>query len=308
MEYKLIVENFRRFIKEQEEEQEKSKEAADYPADQKATVRDLLGKEYEQFVRDLEQKIKDPKFSKFLKMGIKKYDGDSQDDQIKVSKEEIPVSELMPTQSQIGLADSLGWTSANNPQGAAKTAKLNDGTADVGGRIITADGKYIVDGHHRWSQVFLLNPNAKIPAWNFNSADGTGKGALKLAHLAIAAVDNGVPLQPADAATDVYATNGDLAKIKDMLDDERVIGDAMAKELGKAWAKDEGKPLERDEVINIIADNAVTLFNDTRSAAADGPERGLMPQTGGTDDFGETDPVAKMKAMAAGAVNWNPKA
>jgi hypothetical protein len=33
-----------------------------------------------------------------------------------------------------------------------------------------------------------------------------------------------------------------------------------------------------------------------------------MPQTAGTDAFGETDPKAKMDAMKVGAVNWNPKA
>jgi hypothetical protein len=300
MKYKLLVENWKKFLKEAEGE-EAAKEGG-YDTGQKAVLQDLVGKEYSTFVAELQQKVKDPKFQKFLKMGVKEYDGNSQDDVVEVSEPDIPVKQLVPTQSQIGLADSLGWTSKNNPTGAGTTAGLGSGTANVGGRIITANNKYVIDGHHRWSQVYLLNPEASIPTYNF-TVKGGGKEGLKLAQLAIAAVDGGVPLQPADAATDIYATAGDPKAIIKMLDNQNVVGDQMAASLQEAWGLS-----SRDEVIAKIAENAIDLFGKTKEHAAAGPKRGLMPQTAGTDSFGETDPKKKMDAMKAGSVNWNPKA
>ena len=293
------MESWRGFIKEQGGE--------DYEAELRPILAHLLKKEYKDFVASLQKQIQDPKFQKFLKMGIEKYDGNAQDDEISVEEVNIPVKDLYPTQSQIGLADSLGWTSRNDPARAGTTAKLGSSAADVGGRIITANGRFIVDGHHRWSQVVLLNPEASIPAYNFKvgfkGRGGSGKSALKLAHLAIAAVDEAIPLQPADAETDVYATGGNPESIKKMLDNPKVVGEEMASALGKAWGLS-----SREEVIAKLTENAIALYDRTKSSAAKGPERGLMPQTAGTDSFGETDPSAKMKAMSQGAVNWNPKA
>lgn len=297
--HKLLMESWRKFLNEEEGKDPQHER----------TLKNLLNKKYTAFVSGLEKAIKDPKFARFLNMGLEPDDGDSQDDTIVVKKANIPVQNLQPTQSQIGLADSLGWTSKNKPKQAGVTAKLQSGSpADVGGRIITANGKYIVDGHHRWSQVYLLNPEASIPAYNFNvsenmPAEDRGKAALKLAHIAIAAVDKGVPLQPADAATDVYATRGDKQKIRSVLDNDRVIGDEMAKALMDAYGVS-----TRDEVVDKIAENAISLYDETKAAASTGPERGKMPQTGGTDSFGDTDPLDKMKAMRAGSVNWKTPA
>ena len=115
---KLLMESWRGFIKEQGEE--------DYEASQRPVLADLINKEYKDFVASLQKQIQDPKFQKFLKMGIEKYDGNAQDDELSVEEVDIPVKDLYPTQSQIGLADSLGWTSKNNPAGAGTTAGLSN--------------------------------------------------------------------------------------------------------------------------------------------------------------------------------------
>ena len=290
---KLLMENWRKFLKE---------EKGSDPQQQR-TLKNLLNKKYSSFVDGLEKQVKDPKFANFLSMGLEPDDGDGRDDIIAVRKTAIPVKKLLPTQSQIGLADSLGWISENKPQAAGEYAKLTGGSAaDVGGRIITANGKHIVDGHHRWSQVYLLNPEASIPSYDFTVSDSMpaedrGKAALKLAHLAIAAVDKAVPLVAADAATDIYATQGDENKIKQILN--KTISDEMVKSLSDAYGVS-----SRDEVVNKVTDNALSLYKGTKAAAAKGPERGEMPQTAGTPAFGDTDPLDKMKAMRAGSVNW----
>ena len=107
-----------------------------------------------------------------------------------------------------------------------------------------------------------------------------------------------MPLQPADAATDVYATSGNPDSIKKILDNPKVVGEKMASVLEKAWGLS-----SREEVIARLAENAIALYGRTKSSAAKGPERGLMPQTAAVSGAEE-----KMKAMSQGAVNWNPKA
>ena len=279
---------WRKFLKEAEYDQSKRK-----------VLSDLIDAPYEQFVADLAKKIKDPKFQEFLNMGIE--DRAAQDDVVSVQEADIPVKDLQPTQSQIGLADSLVSLSTQAPQAGSAIAKGSVKPANVGGRIITANGKYIVDGHHRWSQVYLINPNATIPAYNFQVGGklDSPKGVLKLAHLAIAAVDKAVPLVPADAATDIFQTNGDREAIVKILSNPKVVSEELAAVLAPHY-----QVKTREDVINKIADNAESLFAATQASAAAGPERGLMPQTAAK---GKSKETAKMAAMKAGEVNWNPK-
>lgn len=292
MKYKILVENFRKFLSEQEKDKNYSKVVDDG----KKTIVNMIGAEYQDFVAVLKQKIQDPKFQAFLDMGLG--DGDVGDDKIAVKVDDIPVQNLQPTQSQIGLADSLGYLSQKDPKGSAALATGQVKPQNIGGRIITANGKYVIDGHHRWSQVYLLNPDAKIPAINFQAGGvfDSPEGALKLAHLAIAATDKDVPLKKADSATDVYQTQGNRDNIIKILG--QTVSDEMAEVLAPIY-----NVKTKDEVINMIADNAQKLYKETNKAAGAGPERGLMPQT--AEMSPETD---KMRAIAKGAVNWNPKA
>ncbi len=302
----MIFENFRKFVNEiaMAQGKEKESEADAYQAHasrptpvgrgmekQKKVFQDLISKEYTTFVKELGQKIDDPKFREFLNMGVE--DGDLADDKIDVKTGPIPVKDLRPTQSQIGLADSLGWVSKNKPQQAGETATSE--TADVGGPIITANGKYIVDGHHRWSQVFLLNPNASIPAVDFQiGGNPDAKKVLKLTQLAIAAVDRVVPMRKADAKTDIFATGGKAETIKKVLN--AVISDEMAKSLMGAWGAD-----SKEAVIDRVAANAVALFK--RGTHNPDVPRVFMPQL----DKGGSEPAKKIAKMKSGDLNWNMK-
>ena len=288
---KKIMLEWRKFLKEEEASAEYTKASKE-----KKTLEALIGAEYKEFVAGLKNKIKDPKFQSFLEMGLA--DGSVPDDRVTVDTVDIPVKQLQPTQSQIGLADSLGYLSQKAPQGAATIAQGSVKPANIGGRIITANGKYVVDGHHRWSQIYLINPEATVPAINFNvgGAFDSPEGVLKLTHLSIAATDKAVPLKQADSATDVYKTGGDREKIVSILN--KTVSDEMASVLAPFY-----KTKSKEGVVEKIADHAAILYKSTSSAAADGPVRGLMPQTAELSP--ETD---KMKAIAKGAVNWNPEA
>lgn len=295
---KLLLENWRKFVNEQDEP------AAAGPAkptkvglspqqqqQQKKVLQDLIGQEYVTFVGELQKRIKDPKFRQFLNMGVE--DGNLQDDIISVSKGPIPVKNLRPTQSQIGLADSLGWVSKNKPQQAGETA--SGAVADVGGPIITANGEFIVDGHHRWSQVYLLNPNASIPAVNFQIAGNPdAKKVLKLTQLAIAAVDRVLPLVSADAETDIYATGGNKQAIRNIL--SKVISDEMAQSLMGPYQAD-----SKDAVIDRVVQNALALYK--KGTHNPDVPRKFMPQLDKV-----SPPAKKIKKLGAGDVNWNPEA
>jgi len=325
MEYKLLVENWRKFIKNEAIGDVQQKETSgqksskidikyDPTGTEKPKLETLLAAEYETFVNTLKKEVEaegDPKFRNFLKMGIKQFDGDGKDDVITVNKEaSIPVKELFPTQNQIGIADSLGWVSKNNPQRMGEIAKLGPkGEADVDGRIITANGTYIVDGHHRWSQVYFLNPEASIPTYDFNVPGlKSGKGALKLAQLAIAAEDGEIPIIHADADTDIYGkAKGDLEEIKKILDSPNIMNDAAIKSLAAAWSSPEMPKPTREQIINKVAENAKSLYDRTSKEAAKGPERKYMPQPAGTEEKPQ-DPLKKIDALGKGAINWNPKA
>ena len=309
MEYKTLMENWRRFVQNEEK-------SPDYDPDgqQKEKLENLLPMEYESFVDTLKRELEkegDPKFQRFLNMGIAKFDGDATDDVVSVDREaSIPVKDLAPTQNQIGIKDSLGWLAENKPDQFGEIAELGPGgEADIGGRIITANGKYVVDGHHRWSMVYFINPEANIPTYNFNVPGlKDGAGALKLAQLAIAAVDGEIPKVNADAETDIYGkTKGNIDKIKEILIQPGIINDTVIKSLAKAWKSSEMPNPSREQIIDRLAENAKSLHDKTVKSASKGPARSYMPQPAGTEEK-PTEPIEKIDVLDKGIANWNPKA
>lgn len=79
---------------------------------------------------------------------------------IQVTPVSATVSGLLPTQNEIDLEKTL-----KNALTDADTVKsyLAGGTILASSVILTADGgTYIVDGHHRWSGVYVINPYAQI--------------------------------------------------------------------------------------------------------------------------------------------------
>ena len=72
------------------------------------------------------------------------------------------VADMVPTQNEIDLAKTL----KNTLQDPASIQTFFDGgviTPFGDAPVITADdGTYIVDGHHRWSAIYLINPYAQV--------------------------------------------------------------------------------------------------------------------------------------------------
>jgi len=233
--------------------------------------KDLISGGYEEFVKKLKENAKDPKVQAIMNLG--KNDGLDTDEVIKV-EDAVSYScrNLLPTQSQIGLADSLAWLAKNKPEGAAALIKGDTSTFNEN-RILTANGKYILDGHHRWSQVFLFNPDAKIPAVNLVIPGFDEKQLLKIMQLAIAATYKDVLMKPANSETDIF----DDAKMSEKLIREKLptlMGEKMT-EIAKT-----GYGLgSNEEVYDKITSNAVELKS---KKPADAPARDFMPQPSDT--------------------------
>ena len=258
------------------------------------TVKDMLGMPYKEFMKALTGKEApsegnalgevDPKVWTILNMGLS--DLKENDEKIPVKTIPIPVKDLLPTQSQIGLKDSIGFLAFKNPDGAK--ASLG-GVADFGGgMVLTADGKYILDGHHRWSQVYMINPDASIPALDLTLNLKNGTEMLKVIQLAIAATYKKILMKSADAPTDIFndkKTGNDGEKLTQMLKDifEGKYGienggslDNVVKFkdiLKEAWKTDD------DGVIEKLVEHAKVIKAKKPKAA---PVRAIMPQPSDT--------------------------
>lgn len=238
-------------------------------------VKDLISLGYENFVDELKSVSKIPKIQKILNQG--KDDGNMKDEVIEVNdKANFFVSKLTPTQSQIGLGDSIGYLCDKDPEGAKNIIK-GDTSGFNNNRILTANGKYILDGHHRWSQVFCLNPDATIPAIDLN-IPGDSKKILKIIQAGIAATYKDIYKKPADSKTDIF----DETKIpKNQIGEKlkEIIKNSSKGDKFLDVAKESYGVKDGDEVIDIISKNAL-MIKDKKPENA--PKRDYMPQPSDT--------------------------
>lgn len=161
--------------------------------EQEQKLKSMLGSNYQSFVNALGANIKDPKFLNFLKAGLK--DGkQSNDDKVNFAEISPKCSDLKPTQNEIDIDKSLSFPLKKTPA-AVLTGYFKGGTHAPGGKIITCGGgKFIIDGHHRWSQLYCMNPNAQIEAIDLTDFSDPEMG-LKVTQIAIATKLGSIPVQ-----------------------------------------------------------------------------------------------------------------
>lgn len=187
---KLLMENWKKFVKESE------------ASDAFVKGQDLG---LEQFTSLLKQIASDPEFRKLAFAGRADAGGPA-DEAISV-QEGSPVAaiDLTPTQMDIDTNKSLGDQMTNKYK--ATSAALEDVVTmpSPGGRIplLVFENKYILDGHHRWSQVLMTNPQGQMTVSNLTSpAFGSGaegaERALKATQLAIASLAGNVVTKSTD--------------------------------------------------------------------------------------------------------------
>jgi hypothetical protein len=117
----------------------------------------ILKDDYQTFVKKLGENIKDPKFRAAIRSLSAK-------NKVNFADIAAPVSTLIPTQNEIDVDKSLKFPLTTT---ASASAYLNcEKPITIAGKgIVTADGgHYVIDGHHRWSQVYSINPLCEMAA------------------------------------------------------------------------------------------------------------------------------------------------
>lgn len=155
------------------------------------TLQKLVKQHYPEFVSGLSRLVQDEGFLNFLK----KQDPNNPNNQLNVKWSSYRCSSLLPMQNIIGLDDSLAFEFKKPVKTAQKASGglIGPEVYDYMSRPIITCGKYIIDGHHRWSTVYMLNPNTSIKVRDItNFRDGTS--ALKASQLIIAAIKGNVPI------------------------------------------------------------------------------------------------------------------
>jgi len=278
MKMKLLMENWRQFVSERDEQAV-------------AAVEDVLDEPgYEEYVSQLGSAVEDPRVQAVLRSGLE--DGNRNDEKVGVSPGGGPCTQFLPIQNEIDLAKSLGFPATKDPSNVAKVLTGGPITAaDLGGSpIISAVNTYIVDGHHRWSQVYMLNPNAKIETMDIKINDP--EAALRAMQASIAVVQKRVPSQSVEKGMNVF----------------QMSAEAMAAWMDKNFSDEfvqiyieNSKAQDKMGVIKQILANINTM-RENNPPQTD-TSRGYMPQTGKADTID-----SELRALAGGVVNWKEPA
>lgn len=232
-------------------------------------LKSLFKKEYPQFVKQLDDLLEDEDFEYFLK-------GDLSDkNKLTVKKETVKCNELFPLQDEIGVSESVDYVILNKlvPEQVNKMLTgqvLDSSDYDSKSRyIITCNKKYIVDGHHRWSSVYALNPNAEIIVKDIgNFKDEID--ALKISQIIIGALKGFIPKSNAKG---LNLFNCDLRALM------RHIREKTTDDFVNVFKKTKPDAEKKDIIVKIYK-NMVALREKNRPGAKvlDVNKRDIMPQ------------------------------
>lgn len=228
----------------------------------------LKDSDYERFVSILNKDGKSKAFIDYLNNHYKV--GDNTIKTIKQSKAQegtIACSALVPTQQNISLSKSLGMI--NKGDWAVKI--INTPEAAFDDPTITYAGKYIIDGHHRWSKAYALNGgDCKIKVLNFPAIDGVSwEDMLKATQLAIVQANPGVGLVNEVGNDNMLTSSDDDIKtfvIKNICDE---VLQAM---------KNKGRGDSKEAVAETVAKNVANMRSTSQPVDGAAP-RSVMPQT-----------------------------
>lgn len=215
---------------------------------------------YEELGEELSDIVDDPKLYALLSEGFG--DGELADVHMSSTATAISVKQLLPSQSEIGLDNSLKF-----PLKQDCSVYFNSPVTIVA-PIVTYRKTFIIDGHHRWSQLYMINPKATISSINFNYSQESPYRALRNFQGAVAVAQKEVPKQ--------YSR---VNNVYDMSEDE-IRGYVESNITDVCWRSlvKQGVCEDRDTAIDYIVDNAMQLKYDN-PPFANAPEREYMPQT-----------------------------
>jgi hypothetical protein len=229
---------------------------------------DLKDADYEQFVKILNSDGKSKAFLNYLQQHYKL--GDDTIHTVKKSGATLAkgkCSQLIPTQQNISLSKSLGMI--NKPGWSEKI--INTPLEAFNDPTITYAGKYIIDGHHRWSKAYALNGgDSEIKVLNFPAIEGVSwEDMLKATQLAIIAAN------PDAKLVNEVGNDNMLKSSKDEI--KKFVIDNVCDEVVAAL-KAKGRGDDKEAVADKIGDNVIEMQKTSQPVEGAAP-RSVMPQT-----------------------------
>jgi hypothetical protein len=224
---KLIFENWRRFINEaplgsiggigdepEEEEEAQAAPAKKAPAEEASSMQKVAdkladtGTPLSQYVAILKKYAADPEFRALATAGHTDVGG-PEDEQVSVKRRSTAAKNLTATQAEIGFDNSLKDQMTNPPYspppvnaalglaGEPGSPIIMPSQDDPPPPILVWNDEFILDGHHRWSQVMMTNPDGIVAVDNVTGpAIDNEEEALKAMQLAIAGAAGNVVTKP----------------------------------------------------------------------------------------------------------------
>lgn len=297
---KLILENWRNLV-EQEEQQTVSTDAASAQINPETELSNTFNSvSYTDFVTKLSKIASDPKVKAVLSAGIT--DGSPEDEQVKIVKRSIKVKDLRPTQNEVDLEKSLKFP-LTVPEAFLKCFQPEIVINNT--PIITAEDMYVLDGHHRWSQVYSINPEAEMTAYDLSFPSiKKPLDYLKIVQAAIAADIGKVPVQNVKGQN-LFTINLDdsfkqwILKTITPAVDFFTNPDNKIPELLKIKGQMTDISSAAEGLYKAISRN-ISLMRETSQPVEGAPGRGYMPQTDDAKNW--------IELTSKGSVNFiNPK-
>lgn len=233
----------------------------------------LKGKKYEDYVDTLSDMLEDPKSKTLLDEGFGTEFGDLK---FKFSVKMISAKDLFPSQNEIDIDKTIG-AAFKNPTNVTKNYTIPIVIANM--PLVTFNSKYVIDGHHRWSEVCVINPKGKMLCFDY-SANITIEQMLKAVQGTIAAVmaKKGEPLPKQH----VKPGNNIFEMSKNAI--EKYVQENENIETYESLVQFNDTIKNAEQAKQFIIDNLLEMKQD-KKPPKNAPERGYMPQTskGGSD-------------------------
>lgn len=256
--------------------------------DASSDIQDLIANitGYPEFVSKLGDLAKDPKVQAFLRAG--KGDGSDSDDKLTITAKVIPVKDLFPTQNEIDIQGSLAWPLTNT---TSTQNILKKGPVTIKAPAVTYNGKYIIDGHHRWSALYCMNVDGLLNCYDIKGPKMDPLDVLKIVQLAIAADTGEVPTASVKGINLLKASDKDIkAYILKYTKPECL--DIFNKMLSARFGK-----LNNESLADKVIIPNVKQMQQKNKPVPGAPNRNVMPQT--------DDAPNALKMINKGVVNFN---
>lgn len=235
---------------------------------------------YENFITALKRHPSSKKVNAFIAAG--QLDGNQNDDKFKFSSTDIPVTDLTPMQNEIDASSTLRFL-LKHPDKLKGYVKSDGPFSPAGKPIVVFNGKYIIDGHHRWSEVYCGNNEASINCINVQIAGLEPLEVLKAVQASIAVQSGEIPTESV-AGINLFDISQEefAAYVDEHLTDNFVTNiesdHAILTKLSKTGVNDDTMSLIKDYIWSNIEQ-----LKSTSQPIDGAPSRDLMPQTSHVD-------------------------